>query len=97
MTLDDESLLGLVHAAIDEYNESATVPLGKAEDTPLYGGGALDSLGLVQLIIVLEQHVLDRTDRALALAADKAFSPARSPFRDVASLVAYLRQRLQEE
>jgi hypothetical protein len=95
--MNDDALLELVYAAIDEYNASASVPLEKAPDTSLYGGDALDSLGLVQLIIALEQNVLDHTGRALALAADKAFSPARSPFRDVGSLVAYLRQRLQQE
>jgi hypothetical protein len=97
MMLDDAALLELVYAAIDEYNASASVPLAKTEETVLYGGEALDSLGLVQLIIALEQNVLDRTGRALALASDKAFSQARSPFRDVTSLAAYLRQRLQQE
>jgi hypothetical protein len=96
MTLDDAALLELVYAAIDEYNASSSVELTKTPETPLYGSNALDSLGLVHLIIALEQNVLDRTGRTLALAADKAFSQSRSPFRDVSSLVAYLRQRLQE-
>ncbi|MDB4973959.1 MAG: hypothetical protein JWN48_2300 [Myxococcaceae bacterium] len=93
----DAELLELVYAAIDEYNASAEVPLAKSEDTALYGGGSpVDSLGLVHLIIALEQNVFDQTGLSLALAADKAFSPTRSPFRDVGSLVAYLRARLEE-
>ncbi len=96
-TLDDEALRQLVYDAIDEYNASATRALGKTPDTVLFGSSALDSLGLVQLIIALEQNLLDRTGRALALASDKAFSQVRSPFRDVGSLVAYLRLRLEQE
>ncbi|MDB4986299.1 MAG: acyl carrier protein [Myxococcaceae bacterium] len=94
---DDDALLELVYAAIDEYNASATTALTKTPETALYGGDStIDSLGLVHLIIALEQNVFDQTGLSLALAADKAFSPTRSPFRDVVSLVSYLRERLQE-
>ena len=90
-------LLALVHAAIDDHNGLAATPVDKAGDTVLYGaGGALDSIALVNLIIALEQHVLDRTGIALALADDRAFSQARSPFRTVASLVEYVGERIAE-
>lgn len=93
---DDAALLELVYAAIDEYNASAKVPVHKAPNSALYvAGSSVDSLGLVHLIIALEQHLLERTGVALALAEDRAFSPTRSPFRDVGTLLAYLRSRLQ--
>jgi hypothetical protein len=94
---DDDTLLELVYAAIDEYNASAEIAVAKSGETALYGGAStINSLGLVHLIIALEQQVLDRTGVSLALATDKAFSQTRSPFRDVHSLLSYLRQRLQE-
>jgi acyl carrier protein len=90
-------LLALVHAAIDDHNSLAATPVAKAGNTVLYGaGGALDSIALVNLIIALEQHVLDRIGIALALADDRAFSQARSPFRTVASLVEYVGERIAE-
>jgi hypothetical protein len=93
---DTDALLELVYAAIDEYNASASVPVPRAPDSLLYGsGGSVDSLGLVHLIIALEQHLLERTGLSMALAEDRAFSPTRSPFRDVTTLVLYLRQRLE--
>ena len=96
--IDDAALLALVYAAIDDHNELATTPLAKTPETQLYGaGGGLDSIGLVNLIIALEQHLLDRTGIALALAEDRAFSAHRSPFRDVGSLVSYLRERLAKD
>ena len=95
--MSPDELLALVHAAIDDHNSVAATPVGKAGDTVLYGaGGALDSIALVNLIIALEQHVLDRTGIALALADDRAFSQARSPFRTVASLVEYVGERIAE-
>lgn len=93
----DAALLEMVYAAIDDFNGTAKAPLVKAPETDLFGErGPLDSLSLVHLIIALEQQALDRTGLSLALADEKAFSPTRSPFRDVSSLVHHLRDRLAE-
>ena len=95
--LDRDTMLALVYAALDDHNSTATEPVVKAPDAVLYGaGGGLDSIALVNLIIALEQHVLDRTGIALALADDRAFSQTRSPFRSIDSLVDYLRERISE-
>lgn len=95
-----QQLLDLVYLAIDDFN--ASVPperhLPKAPDAALFdGGGALDSLGLVHLIVALEQHTYDRTGLSLALADERAFSRSRSPFRSVSSLVEHLRERVGEQ
>ncbi len=67
-----------------------------AEDTVLFGkSGVLDSMGLVTLIVAVEQAIEDKYDKAAGLADEKAMSQARSPYRSVATLAAYAVQELE--
>jgi len=71
-------------------NELAEGPEEPGVDTPLFGrNGLLDSLGLVSLVVALEQVIEDRYGVALSLADEKALSQAHSPYRTVASLASY--------
>jgi acyl carrier protein len=59
-------------------------------DAVLFGpGGALDSLGLVALLIDVEEGLAAHGVEVL-LADKAAMSQSRSPFRDVPSLVAFI-------
>lgn len=51
----------------------------------------LDSLGLVTLLIEIEERLADR-GVTITLADARALSQTRSPFRDVPALVAYLQE-----
>ncbi len=54
------------------------------EDTVLVGNDAvLDSLGVVQLIVEVEQRLEETHGVSLTLANDKAMSQRNSPFRTV--------------
>lgn len=65
-------------------------------DTQLFGEqGALDSMGLVTLIVAVEQAIEDRFDQAVALADEKALSQAKSPYRSVATLAEYASNQLR--
>ncbi len=57
-------------------------------DTPLYGGieGTLDSLGLVKLVVAVEQGIQDRLNITVNLADQRALSQTRTPFRSVNTL-----------
>jgi len=67
-----------------------------AEDTVLFGkSGVLDSMGLVTLIVAVEQAIEDKYDKAAGLADEKAMSQARSPYRSVATLAEYAAQELE--
>jgi acyl carrier protein len=57
-------------------------------------GGRLDSLGLVALLIDIEQALAER-GFAISLSDDRAVSQQRSPFRNVPSLVAYVSQSIE--
>ena len=65
-----------------------------AEGTALFGPGALDSLGLVSLILDVEQAVADQEGVRVVLADEHALSQRRSPFRDVAALADHVVGRL---
>ena len=69
-----------------------------AEDTILFGKeGILDSMGLVTLIIAVEQSIEDRYEKTAGLADEKAMSQARSPYRSVATLAEYAVQELESD
>jgi len=95
MTRDE--ILKLVYEAIARANELRDPSAQIAQDpaTALFGsGGALDSLGLVSLVLDVEDAVNGATGRAVALSDDRAMSQARSPFRTVGSFVDYIGERL---
>jgi acyl carrier protein len=86
----------LVYPTVDElasYWRGTVVP--KTPDTPLVGpGAALDSLGLVTLIVTLETRVADELGRSVTLASEQAMSRTHSPFRTLGTLAAYLDELL---
>jgi acyl carrier protein len=95
-----DEILNLIYDVIDELNE--TLPenqrLAKSPETLLFGGGAnLESLGLVRLVLLLEQKVQDDLGRTVTLVDEKAMSQSRSPFRTVAALADYVATLLGQE
>ena len=89
----------LVQEALkDLLEESGLEPDGGIdEQTGLIGSGAvLDSLGLVNLIVDLEQRLDEEHDCALILADERAMSMNHSPFRTVNTLIEYVWSRLGE-
>jgi D-alanine--poly(phosphoribitol) ligase subunit 2 len=95
-----EKLLALVLKTINEFNAAyqQKIPLEKREETPLYGKeGVLDSLGLVSLIVMIEQEIEDDLDVSLILADERAMSQKTSPFLNVCLLVDYINRLMDEE
>ena len=69
-----------------------------AEDTVLFGKeGVLDSMGLVTLIVAVEQAIEDRYEKTAGLADEKAMSQERSPYRSVRTLAEYAVQGLERD
>ena len=94
-----EEIKQQIFNAIDEINENSDSEdeLSKSMDTILFGGNSkLDSLGLINLIIAVEQNIEDEFNISITLADEKAMSQDESPFESVASLSNYIELLLNE-
>jgi hypothetical protein len=94
-----EQVVQIIYGAIRSVNElrPADDRLPCREDTVLYGSsGSLDSLGLVSLILEVEEAVNAQCGTQLVLADAQAMSQKRNPFRDVQSMADYVMRRLEE-
>ncbi len=94
--MEQDDLVELIAETVREYGgtmqRGVDGPIGA--DTPLFGpNGALDSIGLVSVVVELEQKLSDRAGRAISLMNDRALSRTRSPFRTVGSLAEYAREQ----
>lgn len=66
------------------------------EETRLFGEkSGLDSMGLVALIVDLEEAVFTRFGKTVTIADERAMSRTNSPFRRVGTLVDHLHEKLK--
>ena len=95
--MDTSEIEALIIATIRAANQSRAVDT-RIEESPtavIFGpGSALDSIGLVTLVIDIEDALRDRGVDVL-LIDDRAISQKRSPFRDVPSLTAHIQEYAQ--
>ena len=95
-TLDKSSTERIVLDAVRTLNlgRDEGHQLEVAPNAPLYGKeGGLDSLGLVALLIEIEESLRD-VGVEVSLSDERAMSSRHNPFRDVPALVDYI-QSLQ--
>jgi len=94
-----QDALDIVLASLKEvFDQVGTPPPADiTEDTVLVGADpVLDSLGVVQLIVEVEQRVEQAHGISVTLANDKAMSARNSPFRTVGVLTDHLIVTAQE-
>jgi len=92
-------LVSLIVKALHELDGQQTlkIPQDLKREMSLFGlDGILDSLGLVTLVVAVEQAIEDEWGVSLSLADDKALSQRNSPYRTVGSLAEYAGRLLQE-
>ncbi len=95
-----QDVLNVVLAAIQDLNEQVEPEqqLEVAPETRLLGRSSkLDSLGLVNLIVLVEEKIGDSFGAAITLADERAMSQERSPFRSVQTLAEYATMLLKEQ
>jgi len=88
-----EQALQVIYAAIDVVNRQ--LPDGrrlpKSADTIIVGaGGRLDSLGLINLVLAIEERASDVAGAPVQLLDEGAMIDENGPFRDVKSLARRL-------
>lgn len=91
-----ETILSALHDLLQESAAGELPTLDEA--TRLIGRAAvLDSMGLVTLIVEVEQRLEADYDLVVVLADDRAMSQTRSPFLSVGSLADYVMQLAAEQ
>ncbi len=85
-------------SAIDEVNPilPPAMQLSHDPDAAIFGkGGKLDSLGLVNFVLTVEEKLLVQ-GWPVTLTDERAMSQHRSPFRSIESLSSFVYEVLQE-
>ena len=99
MSKNDRIKLVIMNS-IEEFNRQLENEdqLEKSPNTILFGnGGVLDSLGLVNFIVIVEQNIENEFDATITLADERAMSQQTSPFRTVGTLTDYIEMLLGEK
>lgn len=97
MTTKNE-IINFIYEGIDEINEQNETNIPKEPNARLFGKESdLDSLGLVNLITLIEEKIEEITGSYYPIADERALSLEQSPFRTVESLADYIAILLNEE
>ncbi len=94
-----KTIENLIITSVKEINEQLPQEqqLGQSTKTVLFGkDGKLDSLGLVTLLVIIEQNIEDELDVSITIADERAMSQKRSPFRTIGTLSDYIDMFLRE-
>jgi acyl carrier protein len=86
-------IVKIILTVIEHENAMRDTPIdcSQGEGTSLYGaGGQLDSMGLVSLIVGVEQELEIELNLRLTLVSDIAMSARRSPFATIGSFADYI-------
>ncbi len=84
-------ILEIIFNCIEEINQQNGTEISKDANTKLFGSESdLDSLGLVSLIVGIEEAINDKYNISISIADEKAMSQRNSPFRSIETLADYL-------
>jgi acyl carrier protein len=92
LTIEKDRIFEVILNAIRDSNQlrSPEQQIDEKPNAPLFGdNGKLDSLGLVSLLMDIEELLLENGVE-VSLSSEDAMSQSRSPYRDVQSLVDYI-------
>lgn len=97
--IDRVAAVDIVTRSLRELIEQlGDTPPDITEDTVIVGKDAVvDSLGLVSLVVEIEQRLEAEQNLAVTLASEKAMSQRSSPFRTVGVLADYICEIAVEE
>ncbi len=99
MPLERTEIAALVLKTLHELGEDLEKPELAAgdESTRLFGArSSLDSMGLVNLIADIEEHLSEEHQVDITLANQSAMSRTHSPFRRVSSCIDYILELVAE-
>jgi D-alanine--poly(phosphoribitol) ligase subunit 2 len=93
--MKDITTLIIKHVQELSLEQDIAIPDRLEEQTTLFGqNGLLDSLGLVSLVVNVEQAIEDEYGTSISLTDEKAMSQKNSPYRTIGSLAYYIQSVL---
>lgn len=93
-------ILLIIYEAIDELNLDLNdeEKIEKSESTEIFGSASrIDSMGLVNLITIIEEKLEEKTGKFISIADEKAMSLISSPFKNVQTLKNYIEDLVNEK
>jgi len=96
--INTELITKLVYSVIDEINLELpkTKKLKKKLETQLYGDKSeIDSLSLVNIVVLTEQKIEDKFNISVNLADEKAMSQKNSPYKTIKTFVDYIEKSIE--
>ena len=94
-----DKIIEIIVSAANELNDEEEISLA-GELTPstrLFGeNGVLDSMGLVSLVVAVEQAIDEELNASVSLADEKALSQKNSPYQTIETLAEYAEKLIKE-
>lgn len=95
--ISKEKVNEIIFKCVDEINIEESTNISKDSSAILMGSESeIDSLGLVSLIVVIEDAINSEFDASISLADEKAMSQRISPFKTLDTLSNYVITLLQK-
>jgi acyl carrier protein len=94
-----ERVTSIIYAAIDELNEQLAEEnrLARSPETPLFGSaGSLDSIGFINLIVLVEEKCQDEFRVCMSLP-DTLATTEGNPLQTVGSFIDYMSWLVEKE
>ena len=94
-----KDLLKLINSCVREtaVDRDVQIPSDFGPETPLFGrNGVFDSMGLVSLVVAVEEAIADELGVEITLADQRAMSEKKSPFLSVRTLAEYATRLIDE-
>jgi acyl carrier protein len=95
-----KEIVKIVNYAVSQFaNENGIKELrNPVPGTALFGSdSAIDSIGLVSIIVEIESRISEELDISVSLADEKAMSQKNSPFRTIKSLSDYIEDAIERQ
>jgi acyl carrier protein len=95
-----EKIENIVKDVVSQYASDNGIRIVKnfGTDTVLFGNNSvIDSIGLVIIVVEVEQRVFDDFNINISLADEKAMSQKNSPFKTIESLSNYINNLLKDQ
>ena len=93
-----EKIIDIIYNCIDDINEQNGTNLINDKNTKLFGKESdLDSLGLVNLILNIEENINNEYNISISIVNEKAMSQTYSPFKSIDTLANYIKELIDEQ